>query len=109
MDQDGPTVADLLAALPEGSSQVRYRGRRWAVTRTVQQGGRVQKLWAEELGGRGVVSANLYRAAAGDRFRPCEMPAAEVLDFLTGWAPPVTSGTRAGRAPGRRGSPRSTR
>ncbi|MFC3687189.1 peptide methionine sulfoxide reductase [Aquipuribacter hungaricus] len=83
----GPGVADLLARLPVGHSEVRYRGRRWSVTRTVQQHGRVEKLWAEELGGRGVVSANLYRGATGDRFRPCEMPAAVVLDFLTGWSP----------------------
>lgn len=78
-------VAALLAQLPVGSSDVLYRGRRWSVTRTVQQGGRVEKVWAEELGGRGVVSANLYRTGDGDRFRPCEMPAEVVLDFLHGW------------------------
>jgi hypothetical protein len=53
-------VADLLARLPEGWSAVRYRGRRWGVGRTRQAGGRVEKLYAEELGGTGVVSANLY-------------------------------------------------
>jgi hypothetical protein len=47
----------------------------------------VQKLWAEELGGRATVSANLYLAGSGERFTPCEMPAAEVLAFLTGWSP----------------------
>lgn len=88
-----PGVADLLARLPVGYSEVRYRGRRWSVTRTVQQDGRVEKLWAEELGGRHVVSANLYRASTGDRFRPCEMPAAVVLDFLAGWSPLLDGGT----------------
>ncbi len=80
-------VAELLARLPVGTSQVRYQGRRWSVTRTVQQDGRVEKLWAEELGGRASVSANLYLAASGERFRPCEMPADVVLAFLRGWAP----------------------
>ena len=78
-------VADLLADLPGGYSEVLYRGRRWSVTRTVQQGGHVEKLWAEELGGRGVVSANLYRPSSGEQLRPCEMPVSVVLDFLTGW------------------------
>lgn len=81
------SVADLLGRLPEGYSEVCYRGRRWSVTRTVQQGGRVEKLWAEELGGRDVVSANLYVASTGEQFRPCEMPESVVLEFLTGWTP----------------------
>ena len=81
------SAADLLAALPTGYSEVLYRGRRWAVTRSVQQGGRVEKLWAEELGGRGVVSANLYRPPTGEQLRPCEMPESVVLHFLTGWTP----------------------
>ena len=81
------SIADLVARLPEGYSEVLYRGRRWSVTRTVQQGGRVEKLWAEELGGRAVVSANLYLTSTGEQFRPCEMPESVVVDFLTGWTP----------------------
>jgi hypothetical protein len=79
------SVSELVSRLPEAYSEVRCRGGRWAVIRTRSQGGRIEKLWAEELGGRGVVSANLYLAASCEWFRPCEMPAAEVLDFLTGW------------------------
>ena len=44
-------------------------------------------LHAEELGGPGVVSANVYRGPDADLLRPCEMPAATVLCFLEGWAP----------------------
>lgn len=84
---DGPRVAARLARLPVGTSYVRYRGRRWVAVRTVEVGGRVEKLWAEELGGRAHVSANLYLTGDGERLRPCEMPAAEVLDFLDGWRP----------------------
>ena len=91
-------IADLLARLPEGWSTVRYRGRRWGVTRTRQAGGRVEKVYAEELGGTGVISANLYLPGATDgegeeQFRPCEMPAAEVVDFLRGWEQITQSGT----------------
>lgn len=79
------SIADLIARLPEGWSEVRYRGRRWGVSRTRAVGGRVEKLYAEELGGTGVVSANLYRPGPGEWFRPCEMPAEDVLNFLNGW------------------------
>jgi hypothetical protein len=85
-------VADLLGRLPEGWTAVRYRGRRWGVSHIRQAGGRVEKLYAEELGGTGVVSANLYLpgGTAGEddeQLRPCEMPAADVLDFLRDWKP----------------------
>lgn len=89
-------VADLLARLPEGWSAVRYRGRRWGVSHTRHVGGRVEKLHAEELGGTGIISANLYLPGGieqGDdeQLRPCEMPAADVLDFLRGWEPLITT------------------
>jgi hypothetical protein len=82
-------VTDLLARVPEGWSAVRYRGRRWGVSHTRQAGGQIEKLYAEELGGTGVISANLYvpDGTEGEHFRPCEMPAADVLDFLRGWEP----------------------
>ncbi len=118
---DGTGVAARLARLPVGTSYVRYRGRRWVAVRSVAAGGRVERLWAEELGGRAFVSANLYLTGDGERLRPCEMPEAVVLDFLDSWEPwpdpvppaprreEVTSRTPAARARGRRGSPRSTR
>lgn len=40
-------------------------------------------VYAEELGGRDVVSANLYLTGDRPQLRPCEMPAEKVLDFLT--------------------------
>ncbi len=87
-------VTDLFARLPEGWSVVRYRGRRWGVSHTRHVGGRVEKLYAEELGGAGIISANLYlpggmEPEVGERLRPCEMPAADILDFLRGWKPPA--------------------
>jgi hypothetical protein len=83
------SVAELFAKLPEGWMSVRYQGRRWGVSRTRQVDGRVERVYAEELGGPGVVSANLYLPGADrpEQFRPCEMPAKDVLDFLKGWEP----------------------
>lgn len=75
-----PDVSPLFARVPVGWSVRAYDGRRYGVTRTVSAAGRIEKIFAEELGGTDVISANLY---LGDRFRPCEMPAEKVLSFLT--------------------------
>jgi hypothetical protein len=78
-------VRELFERVPEGWSEVVYDGRRYGVTRTVRLGGRQQSVYAEELGGTDVVSANLYLPDAGEEaFRPCEMPAAKVRSFLAG-------------------------
>ena len=73
--------------MPEGWTEVGYAGRRWGLTRTTHTDGRSVSVYAEELGGPGVVSANVWRLSGGDELRPCEMPASTVLDFLAGWAP----------------------
>lgn len=73
----------LFERLPEGWSEASYDGRRYGVTRTVRLGGRQQSVYAEELGGTDVISANLYLPEDGEEaFRPCEMPAAKVRAFL---------------------------
>ena len=79
-------MSDDLAALfdrvPDGWSEVMYEGRRYGVTRSVAADGRALAVYAQELGGQDVVSANLYLTASGAQLRPCEMPAAKVVDFL---------------------------
>lgn len=85
-----PTVADLFRRVPEGWSVMTFAGRRYGVTRTRHAGGLSAKLYAEELGGTDVVSANLY---GENGFRPCEMPAAKVLAFLAGATRADTGGT----------------
>ncbi len=44
-------------------------------------------VYAEELGGRDIVSANLYVTGAGAQLKACEMPAAKVVDFLEHFEP----------------------
>lgn len=78
----GAALASLAERFPEGWSVATYVGRRYGVTRTVHAGGRSMSVYAEELGGTHVVSANIYLTRAHEELRPCEMPAAEVLDFL---------------------------
>ena len=69
--------------LPVGGYGGTAFGKRWRVTKTVMASGRSQKLEAEELGGNGYVSMNLYRLADGSAIlKPCEMPEADVRAFL---------------------------
>ncbi|MEL7106921.1 MAG: hypothetical protein AAGM21_13440 [Pseudomonadota bacterium] len=70
-------------ALPVGGYGGTAFGKRWRVTKSIMANGRSQKLEAEELGGTGYVSMNLYRLADGTAIlKPCEMPDAEVRDFV---------------------------
>lgn len=80
-------LAELFDRVPWGWSTAIYRGRRYAVTKTAAAGGRALTLVAEDLGGTDLISANLYLTAPGPVLRPCEMPAAKVIDFLTGVEP----------------------
>ncbi|WP_246050927.1 peptide methionine sulfoxide reductase [Nocardioides guangzhouensis] len=80
-------LAALLDRLPDGWSRVTFDGRTYGVTRTRAVDGHAISLYAEELGGTDVVSANVYRTAEEDLLRPCEMPGAKVIAFLRGLEP----------------------
>ncbi|WP_181408474.1 hypothetical protein [Schumannella sp. 10F1B-5-1] len=71
-----------LDALPLGWSRIQIAGEPWGVTRTEHAGGRSTTLAAERLGGRGYLSANVWRTAAGVLLKPCEIPAEQVHEFL---------------------------
>lgn len=88
-------LAELVDRVPPGWTEVAYEGRRYGLSRTDRAGGHSVSVYAEQLGGTDVVSANVYRTADGDVLRPCEMPAAKVLAFLEGWSSPGPS--RKGR------------
>jgi hypothetical protein len=72
----------LVDALPDGWSEVAYAGRRYGLTKITHGSGRSLSVYAEQLGGTDVVSANVYRTASGDVLKPCEMSQQKVLDFL---------------------------
>lgn len=82
---------DFLAAfdaLPFGGYGATAYGVRWRVTKTQFANARSQKLVAEELGGDGYISLNLYRLASGEALlKPCEMPAEAVRDFVLSVVP----------------------
>ena len=76
-------LGELLARVPDGWSVATHDGRRYGVTRTARAGGRAVSVYAEELGGTDVVSANVYLTGEdGAHLRPCEMPTEKMLAFL---------------------------
>jgi hypothetical protein len=84
---ESASLSALAERVPEGWTRVIYNGRTYGLARTTRAGGRSITIFAEELGGTDLISANVYRTAAADHLRACEMPTAKVLAFLRGWTP----------------------
>lgn len=87
-DLDAAELAVLVDRIPEGWTRVEVDGRAYGLTRTTHTGGRSVSLYAEELGGSDVVSANVWLLHGGAVLKPCEMPAETVERFLRGWRAP---------------------
>lgn len=78
-----PAFLAAFDALPFGGYGATAHGRRWRVTKSKFADARSQKLEAEELGGEGYVSLNLYRLATGEALlKPCEMSEESVRQFV---------------------------
>ena len=84
---ESASLADLVERVPEGWTRVAYRGRHYGLSRTTRVAGRSISVSAVELGGRDLISANVYRTLDADLLRACEMPDEKVLAFLRGWTP----------------------
>ena len=73
---------DRLKALPDGAHEVFYEDRRYLMRKETHLGGRLIKLYAEQLGGNDFISLNYYETASGPLLKPCEMPAQKVIVFI---------------------------
>lgn len=79
---------DLLTqiqAIPIGYSEVLFQGKRYGLSRTDFNAGKSIKVFAEELGGTDFISFNFYVTTQNQHLKPCEMPAAKVIEFLNGY------------------------
>jgi hypothetical protein len=81
-DVDPEELAELLSRVPRGWARRMVAGLPWGVSRVEHAGGRTTTLTAERLGGTGFLSANIWHTSAGPLLRPCEVPTADVLQFL---------------------------
>lgn len=81
-DQESGDLAALIERIPEGWSLATYEDRRYGLTRTSRVDGQSISVFAEELGGPDLISANVYRTCEEDHLR--EMPEAKVSSFESG-------------------------
>ncbi len=71
-----------LLALPDGTNDVRYLGKRYLLRKETLLNGKLIKIYAEELGGNDIVSGNYYPTMKGGMLKPCEMSDRKVIDFV---------------------------
>ena len=83
---EATTTHQRIQQLPQGYSEVAYRGSRYSVVRTDFNQGKSLKVFAQNLGGTDFISFNYYLTAQSQLLKPCEMPTQKVLDFLHGYA-----------------------
>ena len=68
--------------LPIGHTTVAYQNKTYGVIRTDFNNGCSHKIFAQELGGKDLISMNYYVTQRGEILKPCEMSAEKVIDFL---------------------------
>ena len=71
-----------LLALPNGANDVRYLDKRYLLRKETLLGGKLLKVYAEELGGNDIVSGNYYPTMKDGMLKPCEMSDKKVIDFV---------------------------
>ena len=81
------SVAELIAQIPKGYSEVMINGRRYGVSRSDFNAGSSLKVYAEELGGNDFISFNYYQTSREALLKPCEMPQQKVIEFLHNMQP----------------------
>ena len=73
---------EKLLTLPNGANDVIYKEKRYLLRKETLLGGKLLKVYAEELGGNDVVSGNYYPTMKGGMLKPCEISDAKVIDFV---------------------------
>ena len=63
------------------------QGKRYLLTKATLLGGKLIKIYAEELGGNDIVSGNYYTTLKGGMLKPCEMSDKKVIDFIRNAVP----------------------
>ena len=71
-----------LLALPNGANDVIYLEKRYLLRKETLLKGKLLKVYAEELGGKDIVSGNYYPTIKNGMLKPCEISDRKVIDFV---------------------------
>jgi hypothetical protein len=71
-----------LLTLPNGANDVRYLGKRYLLRKETLLEGKLLKVYAQELGGKDIVSGIYYPTIINGTLKPCEMSDKKVIDFV---------------------------
>ncbi|WP_327018941.1 peptide methionine sulfoxide reductase [Croceibacter atlanticus] len=75
-------LKQLIDSIPKGFSKTVYKSQTYSLIKTTYNTGDSIKIYAEELGGTDVISANIYSLNSNYILKPCEMSKQKVLHFL---------------------------
>jgi hypothetical protein len=73
-----------LLALPNGANDIWHQEKRYLLRKETLIKGKLIKIYAEELGGNNIISANYYPTLKGGMLKPCEMSDVKVIEFVLG-------------------------
>lgn len=76
------SVLEDIRRIPLGYSFGIFDSKKYGITKSIFNGGKSYKIFAEELGGKDFYSLNYYITRRSDLLKPCEMSAQRVIDFL---------------------------
>jgi len=71
-----------LLTLPNGANDILYQGKRYLLRKETLLGGKLIKLYAEDLASTDIVSGNYYPTMKNGMLKPCEMSDKKVIDFV---------------------------
>ncbi len=71
-----------LQTLKDGANDVIFEDKRYLLRKETNLGGKLIKLYAEELGGNDFISLNYYPNIKDGLLKPCEMPKDKVIKFV---------------------------
>lgn len=67
-------LKNQIKTIPEGYSTIVYNDRKYGVSKSLFNAGKIIKVYAEELGETDFISFNFYQTQVDPQLRPCEMP-----------------------------------
>ncbi len=73
---------ERLLSFDDGAYDVIFSAKRYLFRKETHLGGKLVKVYAEELGGNDFISLNYYPQTLNGLLKPCEMADRKVIDFV---------------------------